>query len=81
LADVFINLTRGQDALLMDDSATADQTGHAFAALDLSRFKLTVLLANEQEVAAHEDVLQQIDKSSASKTVWRKWLVGAQSAV
>lgn len=72
LADVFINLTRGQDALLMDDSSATDSAGLATAALDLSSFILTVLPANEQELAAHEDVLNQIDKSSGGKTVWRK---------
>ncbi len=72
LADVFINLTRGQDALLMDDSSATDSAGLATAALDLSSFILTVLPANEQELAAHEDVLKQIDKSSGGKTVWRK---------
>jgi len=72
LADVFINLTRGQDALLMDDSAANSQPGHATVIMDLTGFKLPVLLANEQEIAAHEDVLKQIDKSSAGKTVWRK---------
>jgi DNA polymerase-3 subunit epsilon len=73
LADVYINLTRGQDALLIDEgSATTDQAGNSVPALDLSSFKLTVLMANEQEMAAHEDVLKQIDKSSGGKTVWRK---------
>jgi DNA polymerase-3 subunit epsilon len=39
--------------------------------LDLSQFDLVVLSASEQELAAHEDVLNQIDKSSGGKTVWR----------
>ncbi|MBV5297157.1 MAG: DNA polymerase III subunit epsilon [Rhodoferax sp.] len=74
LADVYINLTRGQDALLMDDSAATDSAGQALAARDLSSFQLTVLLAQEQELAAHEEVLKQIDKSSGGKTVWRKFM-------
>jgi len=72
LADVFINLTRGQNVLQMDDSSANEQTGNHVVALDLSRFTLTVLQASAQEVAAHEDVLKQIDKSSGGKTVWRK---------
>ena len=72
LADVFINLTRGQDALLIDDNTATDGAGHALPALDLSSLKLPVLPANAQEMAAHEDVLKQIDKSSGGKTVWRK---------
>jgi DNA polymerase-3 subunit epsilon len=31
-----------------------------------------VLSANAQEVAAHEEVLLQLDKSSGGKTVWRQ---------
>ncbi len=72
LADVFINLTRGQNVLLMDEGAGTDEAGHATATLDLRTFMLPVLAANAPELAAHEDVMQQIDKSSAGKTVWRK---------
>ena len=56
LADVYINLTRGQDALLMD----APSQYHADvqrAQVDLSTFTLCVLTASEAEMAAHEDVL------------------------
>ena len=70
LADVYINLTRGQDALLMDSGNTHHASGTVMQ-IDLSSFKLDVLLANEQEAAAHEDVLNQIDKASKGKTVWR----------
>ncbi len=71
LAEVYINLTRGQDALLIDviESEGAGSTGPA--SLDLSAFDLPVLCANEQELAAHGDVLAQIDKASKGKTVWR----------
>jgi DNA polymerase III subunit epsilon len=70
LADVYIALTRGQDALLIDGNA-GQHGDDAVARIDLSTFKLDVLLANEQENAAHEDVLNQIDKASKGKTVWR----------
>ena len=70
LADVYINLTRGQDALLMDTSGNHSEDGMVVK-IDLSSFKLDVLLANDQETAAHEDVLVQIDKMSKGKTVWR----------
>ncbi|MBK9571247.1 MAG: DNA polymerase III subunit epsilon [Rhodoferax sp.] len=70
LADVYINLTRGQDALLID--AHGPQHGDSAAPqIDLSGFDLPVLQANEQELAAHDDVLAQIDKASGGKTVWR----------
>ncbi|MDD2926799.1 DNA polymerase III subunit epsilon [Rhodoferax sp.] len=72
LADVYINLTRGQNVLQMDDTSTTDTAGNSVPMLDLSGFRLPVLQANEQEAAAHEDVLMQIDKSSGGKTIWRK---------
>jgi DNA polymerase-3 subunit epsilon len=71
LADVFINLTRGQNVLMMDDSSTLDAAGNAAQQMDLRVFTLPVLSANEQELAAHEVVLKQIDKDSKGKTVWR----------
>jgi len=40
--------------------------------VDLSGFVLPVIRANEQEMAAHEDVLTQMDKSSGGKTIWRQ---------
>ena len=70
LADMYINLTRGQDALLID-TGTGQNADGSVIQIDYSIFKLDVLLANEQETAAHEDVLSQIDKASKGKTVWR----------
>ena len=70
LADVYINLTRGQDALLIDGNAGQGVNGSVIQ-IDLSGFKLDVLLANDLETAAHEDVLSQIDSASKGKTVWR----------
>jgi DNA polymerase-3 subunit epsilon len=70
LADVYINLTRGQDALLIDATDAEDGNG-GFERIDLRRFELPVLAANEQEIAAHEDLLAQLDKASGGKTVWR----------
>ncbi|MBA3059574.1 MAG: DNA polymerase III subunit epsilon [Gammaproteobacteria bacterium] len=71
LADVYINLTRGQDALLMDAGAPETQ-GPQLVQIDLSRIALPVLAANDQEVAAHDEILKQIDKACGNKTVWRK---------
>jgi DNA polymerase-3 subunit epsilon len=71
LADVYINMTRGQDALLMD-VGDPGENGVAAVKIDLSSFALPVLAANAQELAAHDDLLAQIDKSSGGKTLWRK---------
>ncbi len=71
LADVYISLTRGQDALMIDAGSDSRSGGAHSAALDLSSLELTVLPASDSENAAHDDVLQQIDKASSGKTVWR----------
>lgn len=70
LADVYINMTRGQDALLIDVGSETAATG-IVTRVDLTQFTLPVLLANDQEAAAHEEVLQQLDKASGGKTLWR----------
>jgi DNA polymerase-3 subunit epsilon len=69
LADVYINLTRGQDALLIDVGST-EADGLNIVRIDLSAISLKVLSANDQELTSHVDVLKQIDKASGGKTVW-----------
>ena len=76
LADVYINMTRGQEALLIDAGDAPADTQSVMIQVDLSAYVLPVLPANAQELAAHDEVLTQLDKSSGGKTVWRQ----AQSA-
>jgi len=71
LADVYINMTRGQEALIMDTAETPSGT-RTVDRVDLSRFELPVLAASEHELGAHEEVLAQMDKASGGKTVWRQ---------
>ena len=71
LADVYINLTRGQEALLIEANSDVGQTG-AEETVDLSEFLLPVIQANAQEQAAHEEHLSQLDKASGGKTLWRQ---------
>ena len=70
LADVYINMTRGQDALLIE-ADVVESEGGVTERLDLSQFELPVVHASEQECAAHLDVMAQIDKASGGKTIWR----------
>lgn len=72
LADVYINMTRGQDALLMDVGAAEAVAGDAAVEVDLSRMVLPVLAANPQELAAHDGVLAEIDKACKGQTIWRR---------
>jgi len=71
LADVYINLTRGQEALLIDAGSDEGQAGSE-EAIDLSAFVLPVLKANAQELAAHDEQMAQLDKASGGKTLWRQ---------
>lgn len=70
LADVYINLTRGQNALQID--VAAPEEGQAeVVRVDLRQFMLPVIVASEQERLAHEAVLQQLEKASGGKTIWK----------
>ena len=75
LAEVYIRLTRGQDALLMDDAAedasAAGASEFRAAAIDLNRFSLRVLRADSTELAAHALVMTELDKASGGKRLWQ----------
>ncbi|MFM9900751.1 MAG: DNA polymerase III subunit epsilon [Polaromonas sp.] len=70
LADVYINLTRGQNSLMMDVSP-AEHVEESMPLVDLTQFSLTLLVADEAELSAHDALLADLDKSSKGKTVWR----------
>jgi DNA polymerase III subunit epsilon len=71
LADVYIHMTRGQDALLAEPG-TASGSSSGVTRADFTGLDLVVLPANETETSAHEAVLTQLDKVSGGKTVWRQ---------
>ena len=72
LADVYINLTRGQNALVMDMEVGESGTERELEAVDLSRFDLPVLNASESERQAHDALLADLDKASKGRTIWRQ---------
>jgi DNA polymerase-3 subunit epsilon len=70
LAEVYGRMTRGQKSLVID--AADDGPSHvAAAAVDLSAFDLPVLDTTEEEDAAHDRMLSELDSASRGKTVWR----------
>jgi len=73
LAEVYINMTRGQDALLMDAGSEGGGADGAVqtAAIDLSQFQLPVVGPSDDEAAAFDAVLADIDKASEGKTIWK----------
>ena len=70
LADVYICMTRGQDALLMDSDESKEVKLNV-QRIDLSSYDLSTIFANDQENAEHLNVLVDIDKASSGSTIWR----------
>jgi DNA polymerase-3 subunit epsilon len=71
LAEVYVRLTRGQDSLVIDIGSGHQDARGELARQDLSRIVLPVIAASEGELQAHEVWLQDLDKASGGKTVWR----------
>jgi len=73
LADVYLAMTRGQESLVIDmlDTTTGSGAAAGDTALSLDRYQLTLLSASEAELAAHDKVLNEIDKAHKKTCVWR----------
>ncbi|MGE8546032.1 MAG: DNA polymerase III subunit epsilon [Alcaligenes sp.] len=72
LADVWLAMTRGQDALLMDFEESEDQD-EGGAGLALGRFDpsvLKVLRASDADLAEHEKYLAQLEKENKKPPMW-----------
>jgi len=74
LADVYINMTRGQNAFGLDEPAEVSDVAQEaeFADVDLCAFQLPVVAANAAELDAHERALVDLDKATKGRTLWRK---------
>lgn len=70
LAEVYINLTRGQNSLAMDMAADTG-AANAHQSVDLRGFVLPVLEANESELNAHHAAIADLDKASKGKAIWK----------
>ncbi|AHV92939.1 DNA polymerase III subunit epsilon [Bordetella holmesii] len=71
LAEVWLAMTRGQDALLID---VDDAQGGGGSQVELSRFDasvLPVIAASAEDLAAHEAYLAALDKSVGAACLWR----------
>lgn len=70
LAEVYIRLTRGQNALVVESH---DENGQHLdlPMVDLAAFRLPVLVAAGEELLAHEAVLADLDKACGGKAIWR----------
>jgi DNA polymerase-3 subunit epsilon len=78
LADVYLMMTGGQTALFVaDDVETASNGAEAFVVvrIPVDRPRLRIVLANEQELARHGAMLDEIDKQARQGSVWRSRVV------
>lgn len=71
LAEVYLAMTRGQEALSMHFDLPADVIDSA-AACDIASLNLQVLQATEAECDQHAKLLMQIEKESNDRCVWNK---------
>lgn len=74
LLDVYLAMTGGQAKLILDEARPTGQASNTAIASSWVRPTgiLPVLVAVEHELAAHEQILTTLDKTSGGKTVWRK---------
>jgi len=74
LSDVYLAMTGGQAALLLDAEVESPaQIGARAVARNLAeRMPLKVIRADASESAAHESYLDRIEKSCGGQSVWRR---------
>lgn len=73
LADVWLAMTRGQDALIMDFEEDSGTDG---AGIALERFDPAVLKAitvTDQDQLEHAKYLEQLERENKSPALWRQW--------
>ncbi|CAN7272994.1 DNA polymerase III subunit epsilon [Trinickia sp. LjRoot230] len=75
LAEVYLAMTRGQESLVIDmlgDVPAQANVASASAAVSLESVVLAVVAASADELAAHQAVLDDIEKASKGTSVWRR---------
>jgi DNA polymerase-3 subunit epsilon len=71
LAECYLAMTRGQESLMMElEAPAAAAAGAAGIILDVS--KLVVQRASAEELAAHEQYLDAMEKESKGASLWRQ---------
>lgn len=69
LADVYLAMTRGQESLIIEMDHPIDHK-EMIRSKPRNNVALKIIRANEEELAAHENYLTQLDKKS-SGSLWR----------
>jgi DNA polymerase-3 subunit epsilon len=74
LADVFLVMTGGQFSLLDEDPAEQKEVGMngVYSVLSTERPALKVIRCNEEELQAHQQRLEAVDKASGGTCIWNQ---------
>ncbi len=74
LADVFLVMTGGQFSLLDEDPAEQEEVGmnRVYSVLSTERPALKVIRCNEEELQAHQQRLEAVDKASGGACIWNQ---------
>jgi DNA polymerase-3 subunit epsilon len=72
LADVYLSMTGGQTSLLLGGQSS-NQAAEEIRRLAASRSPLAVVRASAEELAAHQQRLEAIDKLSSGNVPWDDW--------
>ncbi len=73
LADVYLTMTGGQTSLSLGGQSSSQGVAE-IRRLANNRSPLVVVRAGEEELTAHRQRLETIDKISGGKVVWDEWL-------
>ena len=71
LAEVYVRMTRGQDALVID-TQDSGRGSAGLPAVDLRNVPVAAVLVPTEESAAHAAVLAALDDASGGQTLWRR---------
>lgn len=80
LADVYLAMTRGQNNLLIDEEESHEQEGTQSTKKLMPLEEVIVVSATADEMAAHDQVLKEIDKESRGKCLWKAEEVAEEKA-
>ena len=70
LAEIYLAMTRGQESLIMEVERAPVAT--AAEAISRAGLKLVVVRASDEELAAHAAQIEDIDKASGGKCLWKQ---------
>ena len=72
LAEVYLAMTRGQNALVIDILDDQENAGRDNSKIDFSTFDLPILHATVEELTAHKKMLVHIDTQTKNGALWHQ---------